>query len=74
MPSPKALHLLSQQKKMIETSFFRLTSSKEMGELFKCIIVSDFDIYDESNEMEGKGIDVSDAEAVLKYLKDTYGL
>ena len=34
----------------------------------------DFDIYDESNEMEGKGIDVSDAEAVLKYLKEKYGL
>ena len=34
----------------------------------------DFDLYDETSEMEKKGIDVSDAEAVLKYLKEKYSL
>ena len=34
----------------------------------------DFDLSSEISVMEEKGIDVSDAEAVLKYLKVTYGL
>ena len=34
----------------------------------------DFDLESEISVMEDEGVDVSDAEAVLKYLKDTYGL
>ena len=33
-----------KQKKMIEKGYFRLTSRKEMGDIFKCIIVSSFNI------------------------------
>jgi hypothetical protein len=34
----------------------------------------EFDLKKTISDMKGKGIDVSDSEAVLKYLKDTYGL
>ena len=33
-----------------------------------------FYIEDEISEMEENDVDISDAKAVLKYLKDTYGL
>ena len=34
----------------------------------------DFNLESEISNMEDKGVDVSDAEAVIKYLKETYGL
>ncbi|SVE24342.1 uncharacterized protein METZ01_LOCUS477196, partial [marine metagenome] len=33
----------------------------------------EFDLESEISNMEDKGVDVSDAEAILKYLKETYG-